>query len=125
MTRIFRTLICVAGIVLLITAYAKLASLFAGNGSKILDVQEPLFALRYRYIFGVTGTIEALVGFHCLLSKEQRLSATLLASLSSSFVLYRVGTAWIGYHQPCPCFGSFADKLNIDPDLADQLVRFA
>jgi hypothetical protein len=46
-----------------------------------------------------------------------------LAWLSTSFLIYRFGLVWAGYHKPCPCLGNLTDALHIPPQTADTAMK--
>jgi len=110
-----------AGVLLLITAFAKLASSF--GSAHVLESSEPLLSISFRHIFRIVGAIELVIAFICLFGKSISLRAVFVAWLATVFVLYRFGLWWIGYHKPCNCLGNLTDALHIPPQTADTAMK--
>lgn len=110
-----------SGILLLVTAMAKIVSSL-GDAS-ILQTPEPVSGYTFRRIFQVVGAVEFVLGIICLMSRHIWLQISLVAWLASSFVIYRLGLIWIGYHRPCNCLGNLTDALQISPVAADHIVK--
>lgn len=106
-----------AVIIFIITAMAKLASIF--GSSKALNERDPLFGISFRHLMLAVGLIELGVGAACWLVKNQTLKLCLVAWLSTNFIIYRVGLWFLGWHYPCPCLGSMTEMLHIRQATAD------
>ena len=117
-----RLFIYSAGIILLITASAKFLS--AAGAAKVLEAPDPIFTVRFRDLFWFVGAVEFAVGFICLFSKRLWLQTVLLLSLAASFLLYRIGTWWIGFEGYCKCLGTLTDSIGVSPQNADTLMKF-
>jgi hypothetical protein len=110
-----------AGVLLLITALAKLIS---GVGSApILQWRDPVLNVPFRYLFFALGGIEFLVAMICFRGKNVRIQTALVAWLSTNFIIYRLGLLWVGYHKLCSCLGNLTDALNIQPQTADAIMK--
>jgi hypothetical protein len=116
-----RLFLCVAGVLLLATAAAKLIGSF-GN-AHILQHSDPIIGLTYRQLFGVVGAIELIVALVCFFGKRITLQAGLVACLATTFAAYRQGLVWIGYRKPCSCLGNLTDALHIPPQTADTAMK--
>jgi hypothetical protein len=110
-----------AGIVLLVTALAKLISSFGGD--RVLQLPDPIFGLPFRYVFFGAGVAELVVAGFCFLGKQVALRIKLVASLTTNFAVYRLGLVWLGYHKPCSCMGNFTGMLHISPEVADNVMK--
>jgi bacteriorhodopsin len=111
-----------SGLLLLLTAIAKLVSSF--GSTIILDLDDPILKVSYRHVFWVVGGVELLVAYVCFFGKNRFLQAGLVASLATTFLIYRIGLVWIGYHKPCACLGSVTAALHISPETADTIMKF-
>ena len=78
-----------AGMLLILTATAKLISSFGSSG--ILETSDPVLKIRFRFLLWGVGGLEVVVGLICLLGNKSRLQAGLVAWLSSMFLVYRFG----------------------------------
>ncbi len=110
-----------AGLVLLAAAIAKLIS--SEGGAHILQKPDPILAISFQHVFWIVGTIELAVALTCLFSRQLHLQAGLLAWLATSFVAYRLGLVWVGWHKPCSCLGNLTDVLHISPQTADVAIK--
>jgi hypothetical protein len=120
-TRMLAAFIRLAGLLLLLTALAKILSGF--GHAKLLQLQDPLFALRWRYLFFLVGTVEAAVAVFCLLSNKQKATLGMIAWFSTACLLYRFGIR--GLASNCPCLGTLTDALHLAPDTADLLLKMS
>jgi hypothetical protein len=110
-----------AGIVLLLTATAKLIS---GAGSAhILQTADPLLGISFRNLFWMLGVAEFAVALICILSNHVGLQAGLIAWLGTDFVVYRIGLLLINVQKPCPCLGNLTDALHISPQTGDTAMK--
>ena len=110
------------GILLFITATAKLASSF--GEAPILNLLDPIFGLSFRTVFIIAGSIELILALCCFLRGHVLLKTVSVAALSASIVVYRLSLVWIGYHRPCPCLGDFTEMLRIPEATADTIMKF-
>jgi len=116
-----RLFIYSAGAILLLTAAAKFISSF-GHGT-ILQARDPLVGFQFRDLFRIVGGIETAVALVCIFSRRIWFPAGLVAWLATSFVAYRLGLWWVGYHKPCACLGNLTDALHISPQKADTAMK--
>lgn len=100
---------------------AKMWSAF--GTSKVLAVADPIFGMRFQTLMLVVGLVEVVVASMCLLSRNMRTSLLLVAWLATSFLLYRLGSWWIGWEMPCGCLGNLADAIHISPETADNFIK--
>jgi hypothetical protein len=121
MMKISRWFLYSAGVVLLLTAAAKFIS--SAGSAHILSNPDPILTISFQHVFWIVGTIELTVALICLFSRQIRLQAELLAWLATSFLVYRFGLLWIGYHKPCSCLGNLTDALHIPPQTADTAMK--
>ncbi len=110
-----------AGLMLLVAAMAKFIS--SEGSAHILQKPDPILTISFQHVFWIVGTIELSVSLTCLLSRQPRLQAGLLAWLATSFVAYRLGLVWVGWHKPCSCLGNLTDALHILPQTADTAMK--
>ncbi len=116
-----RFFICSAGALLILVAMAKIASSFGRVAA--LNVRDPLFNVPFRYLFLIVGYIEMTIGVICFAGRGMGLKVGLLCCLATSFLVYRIGLGWIGYHGPCHCLGNLTDQLHISAELADNVMK--
>jgi hypothetical protein len=107
----------IAGVVLLLTACAKLFSAF--GSAPILSLHDPILRLPYRMVFVIGGIVELLVGLACIVGRRTVLQAGLLASLATVFITYRIGLYVLGESALCPCLGSLTDAIHLSASVAD------
>jgi hypothetical protein len=110
-----------AGVMLAITGFGKIMAQF---GTVVaLTVVDPIFGIQFKYLLLAVGMAELAVAAVCFFSKANRLGAILVVWLATSFVVYRLGLWWIGWHKPCSCMGSLTDTLHISPVVADNIMK--
>lgn len=130
-----RCFILSAAVLLSATA---LAELIAGAGSgKTLQALDPLLSLPFRSLLWSAGAAQLVIALVCVASKRAWPPATLLAWLSASFALYRIGLSLTDYHLCCcssgvscgagccsdrPCVGDLAAALHISVRAADTIA---
>jgi methylamine utilization protein MauE len=119
--RLVSIFIFFSGVLLFLTAIAKLIS--AGGGVRILQEHDPILSLTFRCVFLIVGLFELAVALVCLFGKRIELQAGLIALLATNFAVYRLGLIWIGYHRPCKCLGNLTDALHIPPQTADTAMK--
>ncbi len=110
-----------AGVVLMITGIAKVWS-GLGN-SKFLAVIDPIVGISFGHLMLLVGLIEIAIAVVCWFSKRQTTTLGLVAWLSTSFVIYRLGLWWMDWHRPCSCLGNLTDALHIPPQVADNSMK--
>lgn len=109
-----------AGVLLLITAAAK--GISASGHARILQNPESLSGLPFRTVFWFVGGLEAVVALVCFCARGLFVPNVLVAWLASTFVIYRIGLAWIGDHKPCPCLGNLTDSIHMSPQTANFVM---
>jgi hypothetical protein len=110
-----------AGMLLIITATAKLISSFGSAG--ILETGDPVLKIPFRILFWAVGGLEIVVGLICLLGSKWRLQTGLVAWLATMFLVYRLGLLWIGYQRLCPCLGNLTDALHLPVHYAEMAMK--
>lgn len=111
-----------SGVLLLITAFAKMIS--ATASTQIMGTLAPIIKISYRDLFIMVGLGEFMVAICLLFGKRVDLQVCLLAWLSTNILIYRIGLVWVGYHKPCSCLGTLTDTLHISPKAADSIMKF-
>jgi hypothetical protein len=110
-----------AGLVLAVTGVSKA---FAAIGSaRVLDTLDPVTGLPFRQLFLLIGLTELLVAFFCVFTDKRDLSIRLVAWLSSSFLVYRLGLWALDWHHPCGCMGSLTGMLHLSDRAADNIME--
>jgi hypothetical protein len=110
-----------AGILLLLTGAAKIASAF--GRAPILAKPDPIFGIQFNYLLLSVGLMEVAVAFVCFAHTNQNLALVLVAAISINFLGYRVAlwlTHWPGY---CPCLGTLTQTIHLSPKRADSLTQ--
>ena len=119
--RLIRIFIFSVGILLLIVAMAKFISIF--GKAYILQRDDPILSISFRKVFMIVGTVEFVIALVCLFSRRVELQAFIIAWLSTSFVIYRLGLLWVGYYKPCSCLGNLTDALGIPPQVVNTTMK--
>lgn len=123
-TRSARWFCLSAGLLLLLTGLAKVLSTL--GISRMLDMADPVFGLKFRHVFMGVGLLELGAAFLILATDLRlRLKLLLIAWLSTNFVIYRAGLWLMGWHRPCNCLGALTDFLHLSPTAADWLMKAA
>jgi hypothetical protein len=120
-TKGIRFFIHSAGVLIFITAAAKLISSF--GSAHILHNLDPILNISFRTVFWIVGILEIIIALICLLGKKTEPQVGLLAWLATSFLVYRLGLFWIGYDKPCSCLGNLTDALHISPRMTDTGMK--
>lgn len=107
--------------VLALTAFGKLYSSF--GMARILMSNDPIFHIRFKYLFLLAGFIEIVIATFCWSCKSERLNCILIAWLGTLILGYRVGSWWVGYHGPCHCLGNLTGALHISNNDADAFMK--
>ena len=110
-----------SAVILLSTAAAKFIS-SAGN-AKILMTYDPLTGLKFNQLLLLIASIEAIVALVCIFGRPPAMKVSLVAWLATSFLVYRIGLVFFGWHKPCSCLGNLTDALHIPPQTADTGMK--
>lgn len=109
-----------ATIILAITGIAKVIS--SMGSADILAITDPVFGIRFRVFFLLTGLLElGLVGF-LMFSTRRVLSAAILAWTASGFLVYRIVVWSYGSRTYCSCLGDLTERLHIKSQIADRVM---
>jgi hypothetical protein len=119
--KIIGLFIFLSGILILITAAAKVLSGF--GSARVLQYDDPIFSISFQSLFLIAGAIELIIAVVCFIGNSFYLRISLIAWFSTCLLLYRFGVIWIGYHKPCPCLGNLTDALHISPQIADMAMK--
>jgi hypothetical protein len=107
---------------LIITASAKL--LMVLGEARILGSADPLISfLSNRQVLFLVGALELWVAYMIYRSPGALLSLSLVAWLSTLFLLYRVGLWGTGFQGTCGCLGNLAEMLGVKPATLDLVVK--
>jgi glucan phosphoethanolaminetransferase (alkaline phosphatase superfamily) len=109
-----------AAFVLLVTAIAKLWSVF--QGSRLLDDTDPLIQVPFTVLLLIAAALELCVMAICLFRPTVN-GLVAVVWLCSLFLSYRIGLWWVGWQKPCSCLGNLTDALHISPQLADNIMK--
>jgi hypothetical protein len=118
---LIRYFITSAGILLLVTAAAKLVSSL--GSAEILESSDPIFGISFRHLFCVVATVELIVAAICFFDKRLSFRLGFVAWLATIFLGYRITLGLIGYHRPCMCLGNLTDALHISPQIANTVME--
>jgi len=110
-----------AGILLTLTALAKLASAF--GTAAILHRYDPILRLPYQWVFCLAAAMELAVAGICFSRKNLQVKAGAVAWLATLFLLYRLGLRWANYPALCKCLGNLTDALHISPEVAGGIAK--
>lgn len=110
-----------AGILLVLTATAKLVSSF--GSAPVQQDLDPLFHIQFKYLLWSVSLIEFAVAAICTFGDSQKIQAGLIGLLAIQFVLYRLGLLLVGYGKICPCLGHLSEGLPISPEAADMGLK--
>ena len=109
-----------AGVVLLLTAAAKLYS--AGGSPRILHTEDQLLYIGYRSLMTCAAILEVAVAIFLFRSRSELRRSLALLWLSANFLAYHLGKYLIGVHL-CPCLGQLPDRLPLPKGLADIALQ--
>jgi hypothetical protein len=118
--KIIRYFIITAGMLLTMTAVAKIISGF--GHAHVLEYPEPISSIPFKYIFWIIGIVELTLALICFFSRRVNVQAGLLAWLATTFAAYRLALLWLN-QKPCRCLGSLTDALHISPTIADNVMK--
>lgn len=121
MERLIRVFIRSCGVLLLITASAKIISTM--GSARILNTNDPIAMIPFRYMFLGVGTIEIAVALFCFVGRKSTPQLLTILWLASNFLLYRIGLVVVGYHRPCNCLGNLTDALPLSSDTIEVILR--
>jgi hypothetical protein len=102
---ILYSLVCMAGVLMLIVSASKLVSLF--SNPRVLEATDPFTGLTYRKVLALAVIVEAVVGCSAALYPRTRFAVLSLGSLGLTFAAYRVARLLMGIKAPCKCMGQF------------------
>jgi hypothetical protein len=119
--KIARLFLYSAGLILLLTAAAKIIS--STGSAKVLTQRDPVSGIQFGSLFRISGTAEIVVAIVCIFNGQILLPTRLVTWLTTTFAIYRFGLIWIGYKKPCICLGTFTDALHISAQTADALMK--
>ena len=111
----------IAAAILAVTGLAKAWSAFAPI--RLLAAADPISGMQFRHLMMAAGGLELIIACVCFFAKAQNLALALIAWLATSFVVYRLGLWWMGWHRPCGCLGNLTDALHISPHAADNIMK--
>src|SRR5438105_11942372 len=115
-----RMFLILSAFLLILTAVAKLVS--SAGSAPILEQPEAIFKMNYRHLFWAVAGCELAVAGVCLLARHPGLPATLLALLSTYFLIYRLSIHRLGIHY-CSCLGSLTESLPFSKHSIDLALR--
>lgn len=110
-----------AGMLLALTGMSKLIS--AGGNARILDIGDPVFQLPFRHLLLLVGALELLIAWQCLFRQERLFSIGLVAWLSTTFAVYRLGLWYLGWQEGCQCLGQLTDALHLSAHASDGITK--
>lgn len=110
-----------AALILIATGVAKVAS--ACGSAKLLSEADPIVGIQFRHLLLIIGFVELSIGLVSYVCKGSQIGLMLVSWLATSFVIYRAGLWWMGWHRPCSCLGNLTDALHIPPQLADNIMK--
>lgn len=113
--------LCSSSVVLLGTGVAKIASAFSGN--TVLRTYDPVLGVPQGLLFGVTGMLEVTVALVCLCRRCAVFATVLVFWLSTSFLVYRLGSFWLAAPRYCGCLGTMTGYLGVDSAAADMALK--
>jgi hypothetical protein len=121
MSKLHHYFILTSGVILGITGIAKITS--ALGSVRLLLLTDPLIGLSFRHLLLLVGLVELAIACLCLFTNKIKLNTLLIAWISTSFVVYRVGLWAINWRRPCHCLGNLMDALHISPETADTTMK--
>ena len=103
---------------------AGLSKVWAAFGvARVLATLDPVLDIQIRHLILTVGLLEVVIALFCFFSKRHTLSLWLVAWMSASFIVYRLGLWWVGSKKPCSCLGNLTDALHISPQVADIALK--
>lgn len=110
-----------AGILLGVTGIAKVGSTL--GSVKLLAVADPIAGIPFRWLLLAVGIVELVIAGICFFGRDKRWASVLVAWLATSFLIYRLGLWWMGWHRPCGCMGSLTEALHLSEQAADNIMK--
>ncbi len=110
-----------AGVILAVAGIAKIWSAF--GTSKVLGEYDPIVGAKFRLLMLAVGILETAIALVCFFRKRQALALSLVAWISTNFMVYRLGLWWLDWRRPCGCLGSLTDAIHISPQAADKIMK--
>jgi hypothetical protein len=120
MNRAVRFFVKSAGVLLLITAAAKMFTVFAGH-TPILSQHDPILMIPFRAELLGVAVLEIVIAAVCFFAERIRLQLGLVAWLATSFAAYRFGL-WLLGIQFCQCLGNIPDALHLSVHTANAIT---
>jgi hypothetical protein len=114
--------ITIAATLLAVTGAAKTLSLIGAD--PVLSNVDPITGIGFRALLPAVGIVELLVAACCFSNRLAiNIRLKLIAWLTSSFLIYRVGLLLLDWHHPCACMGNLAGVLHIRDRVADGIMK--
>lgn len=110
-----------AGTLLGVTGIAKVASTL--GSVRLLAVADPIAGIPFRWLLLAVGIVELVIAGVCFVGRDKRWASVLVAWLATSFLIYRLGLWWMGWHRPCGCMGSLTEALDLSEQTADDIMK--
>jgi hypothetical protein len=105
-------------------AITEIAKVWSGlGGSKFLAVIDPITGIKFGQLMLVVGVAEIVIAAICFFNKRQTLTLGLVAWMSTTFVVYRLGLWSMDWKKPCSWLGNLTDALHISPQTADNIMK--
>jgi hypothetical protein len=121
MLKLHRYFVLTAGVVFSITGIAKIISVF---GTQMMLLQsDPLIGISFRHLLLLAGLVELAIACLCLFTNRLKLNTLLIAWMSTTFLVYRMGLWQMHWQRPCHCLGNLTDALHISPETADTAMK--
>ena len=114
-------LVWTSSLLLVLAAMGKL--LTVASDFKILDLFDPVFLFKNKYLLTGVASIELVSAFSLLRSKRLLTNGLILLWLAINFLLYRSALALSGAETPCNCVGSVGLRLGLSSTLTESLVK--
>ncbi len=121
MSKFNRYFVLTSASILGIIAIAKIASVF--SNAPVMLMPDPLIGLSFRRLLLLAGLVELVIACMCLFTANLKRNTFLIAWMSTSFLMYRMGLWLIDWHRPCHCLGDLTEMLRMSPGLADNLMK--
>lgn len=116
-----KSFVCTAGALLMTTGCAKL---WTGLDTiQLLALADPIIGIRIKHLMLAVGVAEIAIALFCFFGKRQTLALGLVAWMSTTFLVYRLGLYSMDWHRPCSCLGNLTDALHISPQTADKIMK--
>ena len=121
MLKFNRYFLLTAGVILGVTAIAKIGALF--SSAPLMLLPDPLIGLSFRHLLLLAGLLELAIACLCFLDKNIKRNVLLVAWMSTGFLAYRAGLWLIGWHRPCHCLGDLTEMLRMSPEVTDDIMK--